>query len=102
MPDNVSLFDFLVKVPMCQTQCFLNSHEIVSCNVNLVSFTHKKHTHTCTHTAAHNSTLSVIANVGAPEEEITWTHHTHTNTPVGLCTFNRHLLFYVSLIALFK
>lgn len=29
MPDNVFIVFFVVKVPMCQTQCFLNSHNIL-------------------------------------------------------------------------
>lgn len=41
----------------------------------------------CTHNW-HTMTLSVIANVGAPEEEIAWTHN--TPKPMGLCTNHKN------------
>lgn len=61
-------FNFL-KCPCVKLSVFEFTHYFP---VILPSFLY---THTHIHTRTHK-TLSVIANVGAPEEEITWTQHT--------------------------
>lgn len=75
MPDNVFLFYFilLLKCPCVKTQCFWIHTTFFA--VILPSFSLHTHRHTHTDTLRHK-TLSVVANVGAPEEEITRTQHT--------------------------
>lgn len=83
MPDNVVLLYFVVEVPMCQiflSLFFFFFFKLTTLfAVILHSFVHTHtHTHAATHAATHANTHKhsfVVANVGAPEEEITRTQH---------------------------
>ncbi len=78
MPDNVFLFIFFfcLSAHVSNSVFFEFTQHIFPVILPSFSLHTHTHTHTHAHTATQKNTFSVVINVGAPEEEITWTQHT--------------------------